>query len=166
MKNMILLVFTLLTSFTQISAAQSNNLPFDPEPYKLCIPKMGNDKVWLNAGTMVILELNEDLFSNRVTRGQNVLMRVRTDVYAEGEIVIRTGAQAFGRVKRVEMGTNNDPSSITIELFYVQSVDMQQVPLHGNEQTLIGENSNTNSTAPVMSNITAHVMNNMKIEVK
>lgn len=162
MKNIMLLTAALLTLFTSASATQNSVFPLEAPTFKIC-PSGG--KVLLPAGTLVILETAEDIFST-ATRGTNVVFRVRTDVYAEGEVVIRTGAQAFGRVKRVEPATNNSPASITIELFYVQAVDMQQVPLYGNEQTLVGQDPNTNSTAPVMSNFTAQVMNNIKIDPK
>lgn len=161
MKNIMLFTVTLLTIFSKVTASQNSVLPLEAPTFKVCF---SSDKVMLPAGTLVILETAEDIFST-ATRGTNVVFRVRTDVYAEGEMVIRTGAQAFGRVKRVEPATNNSPASITIELFYVQAVDMQQVPLYGNEQTLIGQDPNTNSTAPVMSNFTAQVMNNLKIKV-
>lgn len=122
-------------------------------------------KVTLNAGSLVILETNENLFSPSTTPGKMVQFRVRTNVMAEGKIAIRTGAMAVGRVKTVDAGGFSTAGSVTVELFYVQAVDGQQVPLNGNEQTVNAPAPNDPTTFPINSVFTSQVMNDMDIKI-
>ena len=131
------------------------------EWYKLCDKK---DRT-LRAGTLVLLETNEKIFSHEVTVGKTVMFRVRMNVVVDGEVVIPTGAMALGRVKAIQTGTHNVPEEIRLELQYVQAVDGQQIPLNGNEQSFKAQFTGQGSPADTGLSITAQVMNNIEIEV-
>lgn len=120
----------------------------------------------LPSGTLVILELNEKISTSSATIGKMLQMRVRTHVVVNGEVVIRTGCQAIGRVKNISKGAYSTAESITIELFYVMSVDGQQIALNGNEQTIEAQMTNEPAVAQINTLITAQVMNNETIDVK
>jgi hypothetical protein len=123
------------------------------------------EKVWLTAGTLVILETSEALQSGQATVGQLVQFRVRANVYAEGEATIVTGALAMGRIKAIEPSTYNNPETYKLEVMYVQAVDGQQVPLNGNEVSIRGQFPGQEASSQPGMTITASVMNDMKIKV-
>jgi hypothetical protein len=100
-----------------------------------------------------------------VTVGKVLQFKVRTNVLAEDEVVIKTGALAIGRVKAIEQNTHNNPEEIRFELQYVQAVDGQMVPLNGNELSVRGQFSNEGTTVQFATSITAQVMNNQKIKI-
>jgi hypothetical protein len=85
---------------------------------------------------MVIVEVNVTMNSDIMTIGQNIHCRVRNNVYADGQVVIRTGSMAMGRITQIQPSTTNSESVIGIEMFSVQSVDGQQIALNGNEQLI------------------------------
>ncbi|MFN4255004.1 MAG: hypothetical protein ACK4Q5_08380 [Saprospiraceae bacterium] len=160
MKNILAFALALVCSLSFATANTASN-PINPAAEFAAPTK----KVTLSAGTLVILESNESLFSGAVAPGKMIQMRVRTNVFAEGKLVIRTGATALGRVKSIEGTTFNAPESVTIELFYVQAVDGQQIPLNGNEQTITGTAPNEGTTVPVNTLITSQTMNDQEIKV-
>ncbi len=160
MKNILAFALALVCSLSFATANTASN-PTDPAAAFAAPTK----KVTLSAGTLIVLESNESLFSGALTPGKMIQMRVRTNVFAEGKLAIRTGATALGRVKSIEGTTFNSPESVTIELFYVQAVDGQQVPLNGNEQTITGIAPNEGTTVPVNTLITSQVMNDQEIKV-
>lgn len=159
MKNILAFALALVCSLSFATANTASN-PADPAAAFAAPTK----KVTLSAGTLVVLESNESLFSGTLTPGKMIQMRVRTNVFAEGKLVIRTGATALGRVKNIEGTTFNSPESVTIELFYVQAVDGQQIPLNGNEQTITGAAPNEGATVPVNTLITSQTMNDTEIK--
>lgn len=123
-----------------------------------------NSKATLTSSTLVILETAEYLTSDQATVGKTLQFRVRTNVIAEKEVVIRTGALALGRVKSIEPSTYNNPAEIRIELQYVQAVDGQMVPLSGHEQSLRGQFTGQGTSVEVGTSITAYVMNDITIK--
>lgn len=118
----------------------------------------------LPAGTLVILEIAEQINSASATIGKTVLFRVRTNVVVDGKPVIVTGAIAIGRVKNITPATFNNPEQIAIELLYAQAVDGQQVPLYGNEQTYKGKFAGESVIVEPGHMLTATVMNNINIK--
>ena len=161
MKN-ILFVFALFLSAA--SFAQAQDMYQDPQPFGGA-KGLFSDKVTLSAGTLVILETSERFASDEVTVGKILQFRVRTDVMAEREIAIRSGALALGRVKSIEPSTYNNPEEIRIELQYVQTVDGQTIPLSGQEQSLRGQFTGQGTTVEAGTSITAFVMNDVKVKV-
>lgn len=140
--------------------SRSNDLQPSPVPGFFC-----HKHVDLSAGTIVLLETNEKFASDQVTVGKVLQFKVRTNVLAEDEVVIKTGALAIGRVKAIEQNTHNNPEEIRFELQYVQAVDGQMVPLNGNELSVRGQFSNEGTTVQFATSITAQVMNNQKIKI-
>ena len=124
------------------------------------------ERVTLRAGTLVLLETNEKIFSNEVTVGKTLMFRVRMNVMAEGEVAIATGAIAIGRVKSIQTGTHNVPEEIRLEIQYVQAMDGQQVPLNSNEQSFKAQFTGQGTPADSGLSITAQVMNDLEIKVK
>lgn len=131
MKNIIAFCFALFTF--SLAFGNSNHYCFATDLGD-CFAKKEN----LPAGTLVLLETSESLDASRLTIGQLLQFKVKTDVRIDGVVVIRTGAMATGRVKRLKNGSYNTPGSIFIEVTSVQSVDGQQVSLNGTEQELKG----------------------------
>lgn len=158
MKNILVLSFLFFASFV---SAQGDVLeaPF----YK--VKGLFNDNATLASGTLVLLETAENIATDQATIGKLIQFRVRTNVIAEKEVVIRTGALAIGRVKAIETATYNNPAEIRIELQYVQSVDGQTIPLSGQEQSLRGQFSGQGVEIAPGASITAYVMNDQKIKV-
>jgi len=158
MKNIIFFFATIL--FASFSAQANNNIETFPTPATCSFAK----KVTLSAGTMILLETNEAFSSDQATVGQILNFKVRTNVQAQGRTVITTGSMAIGRVKSVSEATFNSPAQITIELQYVQAVDGQMVALNPTEQTLKGLYPNEGTTGNIGFNITAQVMNDIRIK--
>ncbi len=133
-----------------------------PQPTNTAIAPC--DKVMLTAGTLVILETTETLRSGQATVGQLVQFRVRTNVYAENEVAIASGAMATGRIKAIEPSTRNNPETYKIEVMYVQAVDGQQVALNGQELSIKGQFPGEDAGHNPGATITATVMNDIKIK--
>lgn len=157
MKNILALAFMFLASFAQ---AQDDVL----EAPEYNAKGLFNNKATLTAGTLVLLETAENIATDQVTVGKQIQFRVRTNVIAEKEVVIRTGALAIGRVKAIESSTYNNPAEIRIELQYVQAVDGQMIPLIGQEQSVRGQFTGQGTNVESGTSITAYVMNDIKIK--
>ncbi len=154
------IIVTIIFAIVAFSFAEANNTNPSFNEGQEIAPLGCKNKVKLSASTLVILEVNETKFGDRVTIGQNVHCRVRNNVYAEGEVVIRTGSMALGRIKGIEESTTNGEMLILVEMFYVQAVDGQQVALNGNEQTVMARNTNEVTNVNPMLTITAQIMDN------
>jgi hypothetical protein len=150
MKNILFSALVCALTLTQAFAAPS------PAPLKKCT---------LPAGTLVILQTNESGASDAATVGKLINFTVQTDVMAEKEVVIRTGALAIGRVKAIQPATFNSAAQLTIELQHVQAVDGQMISLNGNEQTIQGAFPNQGAGFNPGAMITAQVMNTVEIKV-
>lgn len=157
MKNFI---STILFAIFAMSFAQANNTNPAPTSSTCCVCKT---KVKLTSATFINFETNETKFGDRATIGQNIQCRVVGNVYADNEVAIRSGARALGRIKGIEQSSTNGEMLILIEMFYVQAVDGQQVPLNGNEQTIQASFTNETTNVNPMLTITAHVMDNIII---
>ncbi len=157
MKKYILFTFALSIFALQLPAAPA---PLSAESSEYTFAR----KVTLRAGTLVLLELDEQLQSNRMTVGQMVKFKVTTDVVVDGRIAIRTGALAYGRVKHISPTTYNNAEEIRIEVTTAQAVDGTQVALNGAEQILKGAYPNQGATAGSEASISATVMNDVEIK--
>ncbi len=119
--------------------------------------------ITLPTGTLVLLETAERTASDRATIGKQVLFRVRANVVVDGQVVIRTGALALGRVKSIRKNTYNFPESLVLEVTAVQTVDGRLVALHGNEQTFTGLFPGESMQVEPGQTMTASLMNNETI---
>ncbi len=157
MKNILVSLTLFLAIFTQGNAANTTE---DPQAKGIFC----DSKVTLISGTLVMLETAERFATDQVTVGKNIQFRVRTNVMAENEVAIRTGALAIGRVKAIEPATYNNPEEIRIELTYVQAVDGQMIALSGQEQSLSGQFTGQGTSVEAGTSITGYVMNDIKIK--
>lgn len=154
----------ILFAFAMLLAALANAQDYNDDPQPFTAKGLLNGKCTLPSGTLVLLETTEKIFSDQVTVGKTIQFRVRTNVIAEKEVVIRTGALAIGRVKAIEPSTYNNPEEIRIELQYVQAVDGQMVPLSGQEESLRGQFTGQGTAVETGTSLTAYVMNEMTIK--
>ena len=154
----------ILFAFAMLLAATSNSQNYNDDPQPFSAKGLLGDKCTLASGTLVLLETTEKIFSDQVTVGRTIQFRVRTNVIAEKEVVIRTGALAVGRVKSIEPSTYNNPEEIRIELQYVQAVDGQMVPLSGQEESLRGQFTGQGTAVETGTSLTAFVMNEVIIK--
>ena len=159
MKNLIAFCFALFA----VSAAFAN---VQDQPLASHFENLLGKKETLPAGTLVLLETTESLDASRMTIGQLTQFKVKADVRIDGEVVIRTGAMATGRVKGLKNGTYNSPGSIFIEVTSVQSADGQQVALNGAEQELKGYYAGEAAKVNPGTTISATVMNDTVICTK
>lgn len=113
---------------------------------------------------MVILESTDLIKTGQATVGQLVNFRVRTNVEAEGEVVIATGALGLGRIKSIEKASYNNPEVFHIEVTNVQAVDGQMVSLTGQELQIKGKYAGQEAGAEPGKTITAYVTNDIKIK--
>lgn len=154
------MLFTFAITIISIQLSFANAFPISHDN---CTFDHGR-KITLPAGTMILMELAEQIESDRMTIGQLVKFKVTTDVVVDGKVAIRTGAFAYGRVKSISTTTYNHAEEINFEVTSVQSVDGQQIALNGAEQIIKGAYSGQGSSAKLGTTITATVMNDMEIK--
>lgn len=117
----------------------------------------------LPLGTLVTLELTEQLKSEEMTVGRIVKCKVTADVVVDGKVVIRTGAVATARVVRIERTTYNEPEQLTLAAITAKAADGQMIALSGNEQTLKGRRPNEPMRVHIGTPLTGNVANNYDI---
>ena len=123
--------------------------------------------VTLTAGTQVSLTLNEEFSADEVSVGNSLDFFVRSNVTVNGKVVIAAGATATGWVKKVKTACDGKCSEITITVESVQAVDGQTVNLRSIPHVITvpccGSNK-TNASANIGTNLTARVLNDIRIE--
>lgn len=154
------MLFTFAITLISIQLSFANAFPISHDN---CTFDLGR-KITLPAGTLILMELAEQIESDRMTIGQLVKFKVTTDVVVDGKMAIRTGAFAYGRVKSISPSTYNNTEEINLEVTSVQSVDGQQIALNGAEQIIKGQYSGQGSSAKLGTTITATVMNDVEIK--
>lgn len=117
----------------------------------------------LPAGTLVLLEVNEQVKSEQMTVGRIIKCQVMADVVINGKIVIRTGAVATARVKRIKSNTYNEPEELTLTAISAKAVDGQMIALSGIEQTAKGAFPNEPVRLHIGTSLSANVTNNYRI---
>ena len=123
--------------------------------------------VTLSAGTQVSVTLNEEFSADEVSVGNALDFFVRSNVTVNGKVVIAAGATATGWVKKVKTSCEGKCSEITFTVESVQAVDGQTVNLrsipHVVKVPCCGSDK-TNANANIGTNLTARVLNDIKIE--
>jgi hypothetical protein len=157
MKYLLLFILVFQSAF---ATAQEE----DPMPAPI-FKGLFDKNVTLCAGTLVWLEISTQILGETLSIGQTIRFVVKTDVLAENEVVIRSGALALGRVKATAPPTYNNPESIKIELQHVQTVDGRMAALEGDEQTIRGQFSGQSAVGNPGFLISARVTNNIEIKV-
>ncbi|MCB9264988.1 MAG: hypothetical protein H6558_08185 [Lewinellaceae bacterium] len=122
--------------------------------------------VGLPAGTQVFLEIIEQADSEKMTVGRILRCRVAADVVVDGHIVIRTGAVATARVKKILPTTYNEAEQITIAAFSAKAADGQMIALNGVEQAIRGRMPNEPARIHIGTPLMGHVVNNYSIDAE
>jgi hypothetical protein len=164
MKKVIIFSIAIFAAaFNQNSFANSALTPNKPLALAINQP---NKTETLPAGTMVYLELAEQLRSQKMTVGRIVKFTVKMNVKVGGDVFVRSGTLAVGRIKSIERNSYNDPEEVNIEITSVQAVDGTMVDLNGTEAIFLGDNSGEEATIASLPQMIARVMNDIDIEVK
>ena len=131
-----------------------------------------NQLITLPAGTVVSLELNEEINANELQTGNILDFMVRSNVTVNGQIVIAAGAIAEGRVKKVTPGCKGQCATLIIEVSNVQAVDGQRVYLRSRQHIVKApccngcriKKKNNTATLIIGTNLSATIQNNVVIE--
>jgi len=123
--------------------------------------------VVLKAGTIVSLQLNEEVNIEEVSVGNALDFLVRSNVVVNGKVVIASGTIAEGWVRNVRTSCEGRCSKITITVENVQTTDGQRIYLRSIPHTIKVNCCDTYNTAPAIiplgTNLSARVLNNEKI---
>lgn len=158
-------LFAVLTaSFLSVDPATAGNTgpaPVIEKPATLVI---------LPAGTLVSLELNQQVSSEDVEVGHTLEFTVRNDVTVNGKVLIRAGSLAEGRVTKVNKFLNacsaceGSCSSVTVTVESAQAVDGQSVLLNTTPLTKRGACAGVGpAILEIGDRITARVRNDVTI---
>ena len=161
-KSLVLLAVFAASLFTNQSKAENT------EPCPTIDNQMGY--VILPAGTLVTLELNEEVSSEDVEVGHTLEFTVRNDVRVNGKVLIRAGSVAEGRVTKVDKfldacSTCDDTcSKVTVRVESALTVDGQSALLNSTPLTKRGGCAGVGpATLDIGSRISARVRNDLTI---
>jgi hypothetical protein len=160
MKSIILFFATLFACSMSANNLFEQNITKNAPIIKPCKTKT------LPAGTMIYLELAEQLRSQKMSVGRIVKFTVKMNVKVGGDVFVRSGMMAVGRIKSIERNSYNDPEEVNIEISSVQAVDGTMIDLNGTEAIFLGDNSGEDATIASLPQMIARVMNDTDIEVK
>ena len=119
----------------------------------------------LPASTVILLE-NSEKVSSDGTVGQVVAFRVHGNVTVNGNVLIRDGAGAIGRIKRVQEAGRNFPAQLVLLVTHVRTADDQMIAVAGDETTFNGRYTLQGFTVEQGQRFTATVMNNTVVGIK
>jgi len=117
--------------------------------------------VTLRSGTVVSLELNEDIDPDEISRGALLDFIVRSNVIVNGKILIAAGSSGAGRLKNI-IGYS-DEVELTVTVNTVQAVDGQHVSLRSRPE-IIRVKMYPEKTSTLGKKIRARVLNQKKIK--
>ena len=117
----------------------------------------------LTAGTQVSLMLNEAVDGESVAIGNALDFSVRSNVVVNGKVVIAAGSTATGWVKNVKKACGGKCAEITITVESATAVDGQTVNLRSIPHIVRVPCCDGTTTANIGTNLTAHVLNDIKI---
>ncbi len=119
--------------------------------------------ITLTAGTQISLTLNEAIDAESVAVGNALDFTVRSNVTVNGKVVIAAGSIATGWVKNVKKGCDGKCAEITITVESAQAVDGQTVNLRSIPHIVKAPCCDGTTTANIGTNLTARVLNDLKI---
>lgn len=119
--------------------------------------------VTLSAGTQISVSLNEAIDAESVAVGNALDFTVRSNVTVNGKVVIAAGSTATGWVKNVKKSCNGKCAEITITVESAQAVDGQTVRLRSIPHIVKAPCCEGTTTANIGTNLTAQVLNDLKI---
>lgn len=162
MKNLVLnLLVVIAFAFTNNATANNPTCPNDDTP-----PTIINVK----AGTIVSLQLNEEIRAAEIEVGNTLDFFVRSNVTVNGKVVIASGSIAEGWVKKVTKGCNGKCATITITVENVQAVDGTRVYLRSVPHKVTANccdscgNSPNDAVLQIGTKISARVLNDVDID--
>lgn len=117
----------------------------------------------LTAGTQVSLMLNEAIDGESVAIGNALDFSVRSNVVVNGKVVIAAGSTATGWVKNIKKACGGKCAEITITVESATAVDGQTVNLRSIPHIVRVPCCDGTTTANIGTNLTAHVLNDIKI---
>jgi len=116
----------------------------------------------LTAGTQISVMLNESIDAESVAVGNALDFSVRSNVVVNGKTVIVAGSPATGWVKSIKKACGGKCAEITISVESAQAVDGQMVNLRSIPHTVKAPCCQ-GTTANIGTNLTAYVLNDIKI---
>ena len=119
--------------------------------------------ITLTAGTQVNVMLNELVDSESVAIGNALDFTVRSNVMVNGKVVIAAGATATGWVKNVKKACGGKCAELTITVESATAVDGQTVNLRSIPHIVRVPCCDGSTTANIGTNLTAHVLNDTKV---
>ncbi len=93
-------------------------------------PTLDDALITLPAGTVVSLQLNEEVNSDDFFVGNTIDFMVRSNVTVNGQVLIAAGTFAEGTITSVKNSCKGQCPEITISVENVQAVDGQRVNLN------------------------------------
>ncbi|HMX40760.1 MAG TPA: hypothetical protein PKD78_10550 [Saprospiraceae bacterium] len=119
--------------------------------------------VTLTAGTQVSVMLNEVVDSENIAIGNALDFSVRSNVVVNGKVLIAAGATATGWVKNIKKGCSGKCAELTITVESATAVDGQTINLRSIPHIIRVPCCNGSTTANIGTNLTAHVLNDTRI---
>ena len=119
--------------------------------------------ITLTAGTQVNVMLNEAIDGETVAVGNALDFSVRSNVVVNGQVLIAAGATATGWVKNVKKACGGKCAEITITVESATAVDGQTVNLRSIPHIVRVPCCDGTTTANIGTNLTARVLNDLKI---
>ncbi len=129
-----------------------------------------SEEIMLRAGTAISFEVNQEINSEQVEKGNLVELLVKNDVKVKGKVLVAAGSPGEGRVKEVSKmcgGCHTNCPKVTIVVENVQAVDGQKVSLRSIPHT---ETKDCSDWTPVIikigTTVSGRVLNNIRIQYK
>ena len=143
-------------AFSTVSASAVAPVPTisAPAPFQM---------ITLTAGTQVNVMLNEAIDGESVAIGNALDFTVRSNVTVNGKVLIAAGATATGWVKNVKKACGGKCAEITITVESATAVDGQTVNLRSIPHIVRVPCCDGTTTANIGTNLTARVLNDLKI---
>jgi sporulation protein YlmC with PRC-barrel domain len=120
------------------------------------------------AGTELTFELNETRNATELTLGNTLKFKVRGDGVFNEKVIVRTGAEAIGRVTDVDIDCDGNCSRITIEVRSVKTINGNLVPVSSEPFTVQTKcctgKKNAPATVKIGTTVVATLLNNEKIK--
>lgn len=149
------------------------------EPFNLwcqTAPDKKPDLIVLVDGTPVHLVLMDDLQGKQLTVKQMVHFKVREDLAVGSQLIVKTGADAFGHIESVsKSGLFGKSGKLFVQFDYVESIAGIKIPLRGGAGVTGGKGGaltwesamwyGPNANLPVGTVINAYVDRDQRIQV-
>lgn len=126
--------------------------------------------ITLPAGTVVSLQVNEEINSDEFFVGNTIDFMVRSNVTVNGQVLIAAGTFAEGMITSIKNSCNGQCPEITIAVENVQAVDGQRVNLNSKPHKVKARccnscgNEGEQAVIQMGTSVSARVMDNTSID--